>query len=178
MACHLTSIRCYVLPIQVRLLSFGIRNESECCCLNARAAQQMKDACASQALLAMMRCVSSEHPHISWQARDMSANQTMLEMGSLSTLAAESAAGVADGANVTSAPLLLPSAGVQREDVLHEAVGSGILAPCSDRDSAWTVFLDSSSYMLLGSSRPLEGQRGPSLRSLSLRRMATPRSVG
>ena len=113
---------------QVHLCTFGIRNNLESCCLHARAAQYMEDASTGQALHAMMRCVSSEHPNKSWQARDMSADQAMLGLDSLSTLAAESTAEIADGANVISAPLLMPSAGLQREASLKEMVGSGILA--------------------------------------------------
>ena len=137
-ACHAEGIRCYVLPIQVRLCTFGTRNVSEGCCLHSRAAQHTKHACVGQALHAMMRCVSSEHPHISWQARDMSANHPMLQKGSLSTLAAESKAEIADGASVISAPLLVPSAGVHREGLLHGAVSSPTWAPFSTRDSACT----------------------------------------
>ena len=127
------------LRIQVRHCTFGARNELECCCLPARAAQHMKHACVGQALHAMMRCVSSEHPDINWQARDMSASQTMSEMGSLSTLALEPTAEIADGASVVSAPLLVPSAGVHREGRLHGTVRPGNLASCIDRKRACTV---------------------------------------
>ena len=84
----------------------------------------MEDACVGLALRAMMRSVASEHPRTSWQARDMSADQIMIASDSLSTLATESAAELADGASIVSAPLLVPSVGLQREGLLHGMVGA------------------------------------------------------
>ena len=60
------------------------------------------------ALHAMLRCVASEQPQISWQARDASA---ALAGHQSDSLPADSAAELADCASVVSAPLLVPCAG-------------------------------------------------------------------
>jgi len=73
-----------------------------------------------RALTAMMRCVATEDPQISWQARDVSAAQALPDLDLLST---DTAAELADWANIIAAPLLVSCAKSASEDSLSELVG-------------------------------------------------------
>ena len=68
----------------------------------------------------MMRCVATEDSQISWRARDASAAQALPDVDLLST---GTAAELADWANITAAPLLVPCARSPTQDSLLELVG-------------------------------------------------------
>jgi len=104
--------------LQVELFTHGACDALWGCfpCTKAEA-QQRKTGCA---LTAMMRCVATEDPQISWQARDVSAAQALPDLDLRST---DTAAELADWANITAAPLLVSCAESLSEDSLFELVG-------------------------------------------------------